>query len=616
MNNELLLAATTGNLDVIQKAIDRSEDLSFVKDKDGNTVFLLAAKHAEAISYGVPQQGHAKIIKAMLTRGAAKDYICEHNRFSENALDLAIKAKSIHAVHALYTYFYKDHDKEWKEDGQSAFRDIFNSHKIMQLREPQLKNLIFFMHNRGIAFDLTSYNYIKPLPDASKTLLFLHAMRDFLIAHLEADTPIHILLPAIKEGSSFLSHLRAFDPLLRAFIIRKRMVDIERNTQSQLLSETSTLKEQFEQALSKLTTDDIPLFQGNPGNIYQGRSSLAEKSIQSKNSAFVTASTALKNPSLSSILKNKSVMSKEDEERARLGEALIDAVGIVTIKQGNIVENVEGVQKLIDQGADVTYRNPISYDSALDMAAKLGHIGIVDLLVSKKACPADPHPKDGYPVLAAAFFGKTAMVKHLLTEHKVSETTANTNDDTIAHLAALRGERELVEYLLDSYPALRSLKTQDGATPLMLALRQGHTKLFIDLTTKYNLQLEMGKAALKEGSTALHVAAVRGNTDAIRFLLDQCKARVHQTNKVGLSAVFLAIQHGQLAALQVLQQKVGFDFTSPRNGIGSDLLQWAEVCQKPGIVAFLKPHFPVAATAASTAYANASERSAFVSPWR
>ncbi|XP_068901879.1 putative ankyrin repeat protein RF_0381 [Tenebrio molitor] len=191
------------------------------------------------------------------------------------------------------------------------------------------------------------------------------------------------------------------------------------------------------------------------------------------------------------------------------------------------------LQVLIDNGADV---NCVKTDgtSPIHRAASLGNLTAVKILSER--CELNARTvKDDTPVLIAALNGHSEIVKYLvankadvnvankagltplfrfvscgdfpmvkyLVENGADVSAANFGPTTAAYAAAKTGSFPMVKYLLDHNPA----KSKD--TALCLAVQEDRCVLVSRLC-------ELGvnvNSATKEGDTALHLAAARGNTD-------------------------------------------------------------------------------------------------------
>jgi ankyrin repeat protein len=151
---------------------------------------------------------------------------------------------------------------------------------------------------------------------------------------------------------------------------------------------------------------------------------------------------------------------------------------------------------------------------ALHLAAKHGHIGIVEHLLAAQIDLEDTDTEGQTALLAAAAHGQYSMVRFLLDNG--SDIHCHNNDQqTALYLAARSGHDDVVRLLLAS-----------GADSLALA-RQGQPALHAAVTAGHHqvvyLFAEHGSPPLdlrnRSGRTALHLAAHRQDWDMVALLL-------------------------------------------------------------------------------------------------
>ncbi|XP_009949231.1 PREDICTED: ankyrin-2-like [Leptosomus discolor] len=124
-------------------------------------------------------------------------------------------------------------------------------------------------------------------------------------------------------------------------------------------------------------------------------------------------------------------------------------------------------------------------------------------------------------------------------------------------MAAQENHLEVVKFLLDN-GASQSLATEDGFTPLAVALQQGHDQvvsLLLENDTK-------GKVRLP----ALHIAARKDDTKAAALLL-QNDHNADVESKSGFTPLHIAAHYGNInVATLLLNRGAAVDFTA-RNDI-------------------------------------------------
>jgi len=133
------------------------------------------------------------------------------------------------------------------------------------------------------------------------------------------------------------------------------------------------------------------------------------------------------------------------------------------------------VSELIAKGADVNAKNNYGW-TALSHAARAGNAQLVKLLLEHGADVNSRDQSGWTPLMRAAMKGHVDVVRVLL-EHGAEVNVREKGEAwTALHWAAARGHTEVVKLLL-SHGADYSLKTEDGMTPLMLAMKEGNDKV-------------------------------------------------------------------------------------------------------------------------------------------
>ncbi|WP_353620192.1 ankyrin repeat domain-containing protein, partial [Thalassotalea sp. G20_0] len=151
---------------------------------------------------------------------------------------------------------------------------------------------------------------------------------------------------------------------------------------------------------------------------------------------------------------------------------------------------------------------------------------------------------------AAALKGQTEAIQTLLDFDPSLAKEKDRNGLTALNYAAEKGHTEAIQTLLDFDPSLSKEKNNDGLTALHSAAYGGHTEAIQAL-------LDFAPSLAKEkdrrnGLTALHSAAYRGHTEAIQALLDFAPSLAREKNNDGLTALHLAAYGGHTEAIQTL----------------------------------------------------------------
>lgn len=236
----------------------------------------------------------------------------------------------------------------------------------------------------------------------------------------------------------------------------------------------------------------------------------------------------------------------------------------------------ETVEIFLDMGATVE-ADQLDHHTPLCYAAAQGHMGVVDLLLSKRRTGA--MARDAFrrtPLSHAAEFGHDDVVRRLLVG--LGDVDVDTRDDcgrSPLSYAAEGGHEMVVERLLATGKVdANTVTTSDdtsphgdeiGWSPLAFAAARGHGNII-------ELLLSVGKADVELtdhlGRTPLWLAASRGHEAVLRQLL-ACGANADITDRRDLSAYEVAKQSGHVEVTRLLLAKnVGKMLKAGKRGSG------------------------------------------------
>ncbi|XP_045463961.1 ankyrin-3-like isoform X4 [Harmonia axyridis] len=193
--------------------------------------------------------------------------------------------------------------------------------------------------------------------------------------------------------------------------------------------------------------------------------------------------------------------------------------------------------------------------NALHLAAKDGHIEIVQELL-KRGAIVDAATKKGNTALHIASLAGQEEVVKILVQNGASLNVQSQNGFTPLYMAAQENHDGCVKFLL-SKGANQALATEDGFTPLAVAMQQGHDKVVAVLLENDT----RGKVRLP----ALHIAAKKDDVKAAALLL-QNEHNPDVTSKSGFTPLHIAAHYGNDKVASLLYDKgADVNFTAKHN---------------------------------------------------
>ena len=202
--------------------------------------------------------------------------------------------------------------------------------------------------------------------------------------------------------------------------------------------------------------------------------------------------------------------------------------------------------------------------TALMLACKIGHPMTAKVLLGAKADPTLRERRDTgadglTPIMHAARFGHVECVATLLrhVEHDKAMHQAllrehNGNHFTSLHLAALHGQRRVVQLLVRERAEVDSRNAQ-GETPIHVSSKNGHAQAVCALLASGAVVDQTDK----RGRTALHHCCATPGGKGVADALMEVKADVNLQDNEGNTPLHLACATGNHRTLaSLLKYKV------------------------------------------------------------
>ena len=173
--------------------------------------------------------------------------------------------------------------------------------------------------------------------------------------------------------------------------------------------------------------------------------------------------------------------------------------------------------------------NPLDRDvhgyTALHIAALDGKLELMKHLIEEEQLYSTvPGPKKATPLIVAAGSGNLSIVKYLIEEQHIDPSADRDEDGYLAiHRACQNSKLSVVKYLFEKSTEVCLMEAKD---------------IFCDFT--------------KDDTAILHIAALSGNIDTVKYFTEECKCDTNLCNEAGRTALFHACQYGNLEVVKYL----------------------------------------------------------------
>ncbi|OWM64594.1 hypothetical protein CDL15_Pgr020561 [Punica granatum] len=244
-------------------------------------------------------------------------------------------------------------------------------------------------------------------------------------------------------------------------------------------------------------------------------------------------------------------------------------------------QDEEGLKELLS-------RQNQSGETALYVAAENGHVELArELMRYCDVGSAGIKARNGYDAFhIAAKRGDLEVLKLLMDKSLQLSMTVDSANTTALYTAAAQGHFEAVSFLLEKCGNLASVNRNNGKTALHSAARNGHLEVVRALLSR-----EDGIASRcdRKGQTALHMAVKGQRTDLVGELLESDPCLVNTVDNKGNTALHIATRKVRAQIVLRLLKQEGID-KAVVNKSGETALDIAEKSSVIEIVAILQDH--------------------------
>ena len=202
----------------------------------------------------------------------------------------------------------------------------------------------------------------------------------------------------------------------------------------------------------------------------------------------------------------------------------------------------------------------------------------------------------GEPLLPAANsegYGKIEWAcalgnQDLLRKMPYNELRQSNSLQSFAHVAAVHGQKEVLQFLHEVVPETLTTANGDGAMPAHVAAQNGHKGV---LQFLHQVVPETLTTANGDGAMPAHVAARNGHKGVLQFLHQVVPETLKTANEDGWVPAHWAAHNGHEGVLQFLHQVVP-ETLKTANGDGDLPAHWAALNGHEGVVQFLHQVVP------------------------
>ena len=209
--------------------------------------------------------------------------------------------------------------------------------------------------------------------------------------------------------------------------------------------------------------------------------------------------------------------------------------------------SVELVKYLMSRGCDV-YDKDSSGGTVLHNACEEGKLELVQYLLDNYPNMLTITDKTGQsPFLLSGFSGSVELVKYLISRG-CDVYDKGSSGRTVLHHACSYGKLELVQYLVDNYPDMLTIRDEEGQSPFLQTGFSGSVEVVKYLMSRGCDVYDKGSS----GRTVLHNACNKGKLELVQYLVDNHPDMLTIRDKTGQSPFILTGFSGSVELVKYL----------------------------------------------------------------
>lgn len=218
--------------------------------------------------------------------------------------------------------------------------------------------------------------------------------------------------------------------------------------------------------------------------------------------------------------------------------------------------NADIVNALIEAGSDIRAKDDIDGATTIHIASANGNNEVINILLNKdNTLINESDSMKDTPLHWASIKNQTDTISLLLANGADTKLT-NSDGNTVLHYAAMYGDVNTVNVLLEADSSLASVENNEGITPIYYAIVVSDNDILLSIIT--NGQIDINKKD-SLGYTPLHYAANYGNMEAVVLLVEEFNADKTIVNDDNFTASDIAANNSYYTIVEYLGGTVNYN---------------------------------------------------------
>ncbi|WP_041747688.1 ankyrin repeat domain-containing protein [Brachyspira pilosicoli] len=218
--------------------------------------------------------------------------------------------------------------------------------------------------------------------------------------------------------------------------------------------------------------------------------------------------------------------------------------------------NADIVNALIEAGSDIRAKDDIDGATTIHIASANGNNEVINILLNKdNTLINEADSMKDTPLHWASIKNQTDTISLLLANGADTKLT-NSDGNTVLHYAAMYGDVNTVNVLLEADSSLASVENNEGITPIYYAIVVSDNDILSSIIN--NGQIDVNKKD-SLGYTPLHYAANYGNMEAVVLLVEEFNADKTIVNDDNFTASDIAANNSYYTIVEYLGGTVNYN---------------------------------------------------------